>query len=142
MKNTLCRIKIQKNIFRKVGERHHHNKSINMSLRNTYFPQLSWSCKIEILAFLTLREIWLLGNCSKGAFVTFLRERDARIGESLSSARYLPHGHSVERTCLVSYPRSGNSYLRRILEVEPSIESITILNFIMSCFFKLFCIFL
>ena len=92
-------------------------------MRSAYFPQLQWNCKLEVLSFLTIKEVWLLGCTSRGAFVTFLRERDARIGETMSSSQFLPNGHLNERSSLVSYPRSGNSYLRRLLEQATGIAT-------------------
>ena len=76
------------------------------------------------------------GSVPKGAFVTFLRERDSRIGNQSSSgaiafqfqlrtqfkdmcstANFIPHGHGTDKKiCLMSYPRSGNSFLRALLE--------------------------
>ena len=91
-----------------------------MSLNHVYWPTLSWGCRLYVLSFLTLQEICILGCTNKAAYVTFLREVDARVGKAMNPHRFLPPGYftpsSMHKTCLVSYPRSGNSFVRRKLE--------------------------
>ena len=91
-----------------------------MSLNKVYWPSLSWGCRLYVMSFLNLEEVWMLGCTSKAAYLTFLREIDARVGKPLNSHRFLPLGYftssSKHKTCLVSYPRSGNSFVRRRLE--------------------------
>lgn len=50
--------------------------------------------------------------------MVFLRERASRKCpvESASQSRFLCRGLNQQKVLLVSYPRSGNSFLRRLLE--------------------------
>ena len=81
-----------------------------------YFPQLPWGCKLEVLSFLSIREVWVLGCTNRSAFVCFLRERDSRVGLHMNPHRFLPVGYTRMKLALASYPRSGNSFLRRVIE--------------------------
>ena len=92
-----------------------------MSLSKSFFPNLNWGLKLEILSFLTIKEVWILGNASRGAFVTFLREKEYRRGKAFNTSIFLPIGYKPETVCLCSYPRSGNSYLRKLLELATGI---------------------
>jgi Sulfotransferase domain len=87
-----------------------------MSMSTMCFPMLPWSCKLTILSYLHMNEMWVLGCTCRGAFITFLREKDSRIGAYLNPCKFLSSGYFANRPCLVSYPRSGNTYLRKALE--------------------------
>ena len=101
-----------------------------MSLTTLVFPCLAYSELSEILSFLTLRELWLLGHVNKSAFVTFLRERAIRKSSKFilreQTARFLHKGSIHDKVLLVSYPRSGNSFLRQLLEKETAIITGTV----------------
>eukprot|EP01039_Chlorochromonas_danica_P003772 gene3773-4122_t len=109
-----------------------------MSLRQLVFPVLAWAEFSEILNYLTLTELWLLGCTSRAAFVSFLREKAFRKGCRIRSSQPLSSSSSSSSTCsllprflgkyslhekvsLVSYPRSGNSFMRKLLEKETGI---------------------
>jgi hypothetical protein len=92
-----------------------------MSLIRLVFPDLSWAEFVEILGMLSLRELWKLGCTNRSAFVTFLREksyREGRITQPIIGPmpRYLFKSSSHDKAALVSYPRSGNSFMRKVLE--------------------------
>jgi len=100
-----------------------------MSLAKLVFPSLAWAELWEILSFLTLHELWILGSTCRSGFVTFLREKAYRSGllggpnGSLrpNPARFLSKLSQHEKVLLVSYPRSGNSYVRKIMEAKSGI---------------------
>lgn len=101
-----------------------------MSLTKLVFPVLSWSELWEVLSFLTLKELWRLGTTCRSGFVTFLREKSYRKGllsrqlslsSPLTHARFLSKYSKHEKILLVSYPRSGNSYVRKMLELRTGI---------------------
>lgn len=94
-----------------------------MSMSRLVFPSLCWSELAHILSYLTLSELYVLGNCNKSAFITFAREKPLRNLQShlINEARFLSKYSGHDKILLVSYPRSGNSFLRKLLEVETSI---------------------
>ncbi len=94
-----------------------------MSLTKLVFPQLGWGELTHILSFMTIRDVWMLGNCNRSAFITFLREKSLRHTPNnlLSLTRFLSKGSGHDKVLLVSYPRSGNSFLRKLLEIKTSI---------------------
>jgi hypothetical protein len=101
-----------------------------MSLTKLVFPSLSWSELWEILGFLSLKDVWRLGTSCRSGFVTFLREKTFREGlkeqsQTLATskfhARFLSKFSSHEKILLVSYPRSGNSFVRKMLELKTGI---------------------
>ncbi len=87
---------------------------------------LCWGDKLEILSYLNLHELYRFGCTSKTNFVIFLREKTyneylqeqkaLNSHSSRSLGRFLAAGWKRKNVALVSYPRSGNSYLRRLLE--------------------------
>ena len=80
---------------------------------------LLWGDFLAILSFLTIDEVYLYcGRLSRSGFGAFLRERATRQCplDSISSSRFLCKGLNHQRVLLASYPRSGNSFLRRLLE--------------------------
>jgi hypothetical protein len=80
---------------------------------------LLWGDFLEVLSFLTLKEVYQGCGClNRAGFVVFLRERATRGCpiESVSQSRFLCRGLNHQKVLLVSYPRSGNSFLRRLLE--------------------------
>ena len=91
-----------------------------MSLVSLVFPQLSFSELSHILSYLTLRDLWLLGSTRRTAFVTFLREKAIRqfvdYKNINDSVRFLWKSSQHDKVALVSYPRSGNSFLRKLIE--------------------------
>lgn len=91
-----------------------------MSLVKLVLPNLSWGELAEIIAFLTLKELWVLGCCNRSAFITFLRERSLRKCKSYTQlpTRFLSKLSDHEKIALISYPRSGNSFLRKLIEAE------------------------
>jgi hypothetical protein len=98
-----------------------------MSIARLVFPNLAWAELWEILSFLTLKELWVLGCTCRSAFVTFLREKAFRSGlrshNDLCSyqAKFLAKLSMHEKVLLVSYPRSGNSYVRKLMELKTGI---------------------
>ena len=75
----------------------------------------------EILSYLTINEVYVLGCTCRSAFVTFLREKDVRKGvyPSLKAPpRFLGRSFDHDKVLLVSYPRCGNSYARKLLEAS------------------------
>jgi hypothetical protein len=100
-----------------------------MSLTKLVFPVLHWSELWEVLSFLSIREVYKLGSTCRSGFITFLREKVFREGLRLRSssspmlyhARFLSKYSSHEKVLLVSYPRSGNSYVRKMLELRTGI---------------------
>jgi hypothetical protein len=101
------------------------NNTKAMSLTRLVFPLLAWSELWETLSFLSLREVYRLGTTCKSAFITFLREKTFREGlkqRALSNfklhARFLSKYSRHDKVLLVSYPRSGNSYVRKMLELK------------------------
>jgi hypothetical protein len=78
---------------------------------------LIWAIKLEIISYLDLKEIYQLGCSDKTNFLIFLRERVARNSSQVSThKRFLGSGWKRESVCLASYPRCGNSFLRKLLE--------------------------
>ena len=101
-----------------------------MSLTKLVLPCLAWSELWEILGFLSLRDVWKLGTTCRSGFVTFLREKTFREGQkqqalslspAKSHARFLSKFSSHEKVLLVSYPRSGNSFVRKMLELRTGV---------------------
>jgi hypothetical protein len=81
------------------------------------YGALIWGIKLEIISYLALDEIYLLGCCDKLNFLIFLREKVARESPQVSpQKRFLGFGWKQESVCLASYPRCGNSFLRKLLE--------------------------
>ena len=84
-----------------------------------FHRSLLWGDFLEILSFLTINDVYrCCGTLNRAGFVAFLRERATRQCpiESASKSRFLSSGLNHQKILLVSYPRSGNSYLRRLLE--------------------------
>ena len=82
---------------------------------------LNWGQLLEILSYLTPTELYRGCGClNRACWVVFLRERASRQcpRESLGTGRFLSQGLNHEKVVLVSYPRSGNSFLRRLLETR------------------------
>jgi hypothetical protein len=80
-----------------------------------------WGDFLEILSFLDIDDVYHSCGClNKAGFVAFLREKATRQcpEESASQSRFLCSGLNHEKVLLVSYPRSGNSFLRRLLEAS------------------------
>jgi hypothetical protein len=87
-----------------------------------FFPGIAWAELTHILSFLGVEDLLLLRKLCKFGFVhLFLRERDSRKGNPNMSVRFIPRLISHERVILASYPRSGNTYLRRLLETYTGI---------------------
>ncbi len=57
-----------------------------------------------------------IGRLCRDGFVTFLREKSARVGKLQLVTRFLPRDVECNKVLLVSYPRSGNSFLRKLIE--------------------------
>lgn len=90
-----------------------------MSLSRLVFPKLGWSELWEILNYLDLHDLWLLGCTCKSAFVMFLREKTYRSGLGMNihfHSKFLSKYSTHDKILLVSYPRSGNSFLRKNIE--------------------------
>lgn len=94
-----------------------------MSTSRLIFSQLAWSELLEILSFLSLKDVYLsCGRLNRSGFITFLRERISRRAISyIEDLKFLPGLSTHEKVLIVSYPRSGNSYFRQILETETGI---------------------
>lgn len=96
-----------------------------MSLVRLVFTQLHWAEISYILEFLSIRDVWRLGCTNRSAFVTFLREKSLRKHYSLGlhnpTARFLSKYSNHHKVLLASYPRSGNSFVRQLLELETGI---------------------
>ena len=91
-----------------------------MSLAKLVLPILGWSELNEIISFLNLKELWKLGCCNRSAFITFLRERSLRKCKDYGRipTRFLSKLSEHEKVSLISYPRSGNSFMRKLIENE------------------------
>ena len=88
------------------------------------YNRLIWSEYLHILSYLTLHEIYSsIGVTSKNGYIVYLREKNIRSSSSSSSSicRFLSQGLQQEKVVLVSYPRSGNSFLRQLLEKRTGI---------------------
>ena len=96
-------------------------------MKNKMCEKFNWSLKLEILSFLNIKEIYFLGCTNKLNFLIFLREKIQRKSHqnlnnssssclSFSNRRFL--GYKWKRDCvgIASYPRCGNSFLRKLLE--------------------------
>ncbi len=86
-------------------------------------PSLCWAELSHIISYLTLNDVWRLGCCNRSAFITFLRERSLRkcIDYDKLPARFLSKWSQHARIALVSYPRSGNSFVRKLVETATGI---------------------
>ena len=85
---------------------------------------LLWSEYLLVLSFLSLTDLYRgLGQTCKDAFVAYLREKAARRGDRgvPGVARFLPRDSRCHKVLQASYPRSGNSYLRKLLELHTGI---------------------
>ena len=86
------------------------------------FPPLNWVDRLHIFLFLTLKDIRQYGLTCKTAYVLFERELAVRKDSKkpFDIRRLLGHGILEgiydRNIVLVSYPRSGNSLLRQLLE--------------------------
>ncbi len=104
-----------------------------MSLAKLVFPTLYWAELSEIIGYLTLRELWQLGGTCRTAFVTFMREKTYREGQRILERPNLPHAHFLskysthDKVLLVSYPRSGNSFVRKMLEMRTGIVIVVLI---------------
>ncbi len=111
------------------------------SLARLVFPKLAFAELWWILNFLSHHDMYYLGSTCRTAFVTFMRERTLRAGYNerkqrlqeqvggatcysknlIDDARFLAKLSCHEKVLLVSYPRSGNSYVRKLLELATGI---------------------
>lgn len=90
-----------------------------MSIARLALAGLDWAELWNILLYLDKRELYVFGCTCRSAFVTFLREKELRKGIFLSLTtppRFLGRTIDHEKVLLVSYPRCGNSYARKLLE--------------------------
>lgn len=89
-----------------------------MSMIRLVLPSLSWAELSQIISYLSLREVWALGCCNRSAFITFLRERSVRKCKDYDKipVKFLSKLSNHEKVALVSYPRSGNSFVRKLIE--------------------------
>ena len=84
-----------------------------------FHRSLLWGDFLEILSFLAINDVYRSCGClNRVGFIAFRRERASRQCpfESVSPSRFLSSGLNHQKILLVSYPRSGNSFLRRLLE--------------------------
>lgn len=100
----------------------HWNQRWSLSSMSRLFNRsMLWGDFLEILSFLDIGDVYRSCGClNKAGFVAFLREKATRQcpEESASQSRFLCSGLNHEKVLLVSYPRSGNSFLRRLLEAS------------------------
>jgi len=83
---------------------------------------LCWSELLHILSYLSIDDVYLsCGRLNRSGYITFLREKASRKAELRYQIRFLPGLSNHEKVLIVSYPRSGNSYLRQILEHETEV---------------------
>jgi hypothetical protein len=94
-----------------------------MSMAKLVLPSLSWAELGHIISYLSIRDVWLLGSTCRSAFITFLRERSVRKCKSYGKipSRFLCKWSNHDKIALVSYPRSGNSFLRKLIEARTRI---------------------
>lgn len=100
-----------------------------MSLSKIIFPALCWGEFIQILAFLPTEELYrTIGHLNRSGWLTFMREKLMRKSKLYQYSilerrcpRFLPKLEQNEKVLLVSYPRSGNSFLRQLLELHTNI---------------------
>lgn len=88
-----------------------------MKQKSLLHPSLHWSEYCHILSYLSINDVYMcIGRTCKDGFVTFLREKSARTSKLKHIARFLPRDIPCDKVLLVSYPRSGNSFLRKLIE--------------------------
>ena len=91
------------------------------------YNRLIWCEYLYILSYLTTDEIYCIGKCCKNGLIVYLREKNIRLYYNnlniytSSPCRFLSQGLQQEKVILVSYPRSGNSFLRLLLENKTGI---------------------
>ena len=93
------------------------------------FTPLNWSCRLKVFSYLTLAELKAYGTTCKTADAIFLREVDARKSRKgpLDFSMFLRlRGNNIVTALnndivLASYPRSGNSLVRSILEAKTQV---------------------
>ena len=100
----------------------------SMSSYYVLSSSIHWGGRYYILTYLTYQEVYFFGCTNKAAFIVFQRERKARkflrkqsTIESPFISHFLGKYHRRETVALVSYPRSGNSYLRSLLERQTGV---------------------
>lgn len=95
-----------------------------MSLALLVFPNLGWGELLNILSFLSLDDVYrCIGRLNRSGWLTFMREKVARTGKCVTERiqHLIPRCEMHEKVLLVSYPRSGNSFLRKLLESSTNI---------------------
>lgn len=96
-----------------------------MSLAKLVFPQLAWAELEHLLLFLEWRDQWLLASTNRSAFIAFLRCRSIRECQKYKTSppttRFLSKLSGHDRVLLVSYPRCGNSFFRKLIEEHTNI---------------------
>jgi hypothetical protein len=86
------------------------------------YHRLVWSEYLHILSYLELHEVYhSIGRSSKNGYIVYLREKNVRSSSLSTLCRFLSQGLKQEKVVLVSYPRSGNSFLRLLLEERTGI---------------------
>ena len=97
-----------------------------MSIARLPLPVFHWAELWGVISYLTLEEVYIFGCTCRSAFIIFMRERDIRrgiFGEKRLNFRFLGKYHGHDKVLLVSYPRSGNSFLRKLMERSTGIVS-------------------
>lgn len=56
-----------------------------MSIAKILFDGIGWGEFSHIILFLNLNELWILGQCNKFAFITFLKEKSFRRSENFKN---------------------------------------------------------
>ena len=88
------------------------------------YAHLLWAEYLLILQHLTLSDLRRLGLCCRDGYRAYLREKNFRQTPlcKLPRGRFLGRSYSHhEKVLVVSYPRSGNSLMRSILETDTGI---------------------
>jgi len=94
------------------------------------YNRLTWCEYLYILSYLSIKDIHNIGKCCRNGLIVYLREKNIRLyynnlnfytSSLISPCRFLSQGLKQEKVILVSYPRSGNSFLRLLLENKTGI---------------------
>ena len=89
-------------------------------MHEALFHPLNWVCRLYIFQYLSIEDVRQYGLTCKTAYVIFERENAVRKDSKkpFNIKRLLRFGilENDKRIVLVSYPRSGNSLLRQLME--------------------------
>jgi len=90
-----------------------------------FWAELMWAERVEVLSYLEVADLQVFGAVSRGCHFGARREVDHRMGLKLTASRFLRRGEKQASgsVLLVSYPRSGNSLLRKRFEQSSGVAT-------------------